>query len=267
MAAGATTCQTCEAPLVASYKDYGAACIPVCDKQETSSLPSYGYNVIYKNGQACDAEACPTGTVASPNNECFAAQNGNLCVAVSDTSSTTCKTKADFSMNNNTEKAGWGGAVLRLEWSDTSDAVCSTGVKQLAAWLTGRSTWMGFDLTQYGSRDSSYNALGLQWQAMGTLNRSNLRSHARCGNALGGLGPQRALTHGNGIILGECMLMLQRTVQCLQESDDVCRSMTMLLFVVVNANNLHELRHWQCLGHSCVWAVQWCSETAGLVNG
>jgi hypothetical protein len=182
-----------------------------CLRQETSSLPSNGYNVIYKNGQACDAEACPTGTVASPNNECFAAQNGNLCVGVSATGSITCKTKADSSMNNSTEQASWGGAVLRLEWSDTSAAVCSTGVKQLEAWLTGRSTWMGFDLTQYASRDDSYYAMGLQWQAMGTLNGSNLRSHARCGNALGGLGPQRALTHGNGAILGECMLMLQCT--------------------------------------------------------
>jgi hypothetical protein len=148
-AVGSTTCQACAAPLVSSYKA-PTACVPVCDKEENYNLPTWGQNVIFKNGQACDVAVCPNGTVASPNNECLAAQNGNLCVAVSAAGSTTCKSKAESSLSDSSKTAGWGGAVLQLESSDTSAAVCNTGVKQLAAWLANRQTWLGFNFTQVG---------------------------------------------------------------------------------------------------------------------
>jgi hypothetical protein len=95
-----------------------------------------------------DVAVCPNGTVASPNKECLAAQNGNLCVAVSARGSTTCKSKAESSMTASSKTAGWGGAVLQLESSDTAAAACSTGVKQLAAWLANRQTWMGYNYNQ-----------------------------------------------------------------------------------------------------------------------
>jgi hypothetical protein len=153
-AVGSTSCQTCNAPLVSSYYSR-TACVPVCDKQEGYNLPTFGQNVIYKNGQACDVAVCPNGTVASPNNECLAAQNGNLCVAVSVTGSTTCKAKAESSMSKDAKTEGWGGAVLQLDSADTSAAVCSTGVKQLAAWLGSRQTWLGFNFTQVRFRSAS----------------------------------------------------------------------------------------------------------------
>jgi hypothetical protein len=68
-------------------------------------------------------------------------------VAVSAAGSTTCKAKAESSMTAS-KTAGWGGAVLQLESSDTSAAVCNTGVKQLAAWLANRQTWLGFNFGQ-----------------------------------------------------------------------------------------------------------------------
>jgi hypothetical protein len=51
-------------------------------------------------------------------------------------------------MSKGTQTGGWGGAVLQLESADTSAAVCSTGVKQLAAWLGSRQTWLGFNFTE-----------------------------------------------------------------------------------------------------------------------
>jgi hypothetical protein len=51
-------------------------------------------------------------------------------------------------MTASSKTAGWGGAVLQLESSDTSAAVCNTGVKQLAAWLANRQTWLGFSFGQ-----------------------------------------------------------------------------------------------------------------------
>lgn len=44
---------------------------------------------------------------------------------------------------------------------------------------------------------------GLQWQALGSLNGSNVMSYPICGNAHGGPGPQRMLTQGRGTVLGE----------------------------------------------------------------
>jgi hypothetical protein len=145
-AVGSTSCQACAAPLVASYKA-ATACVPLCDKQSRYDLPTSGENVIFKNGPACDVAVCPNGTVATPNNECLAAQNGDLCVAVSAAGSATCKTKAESSMTAGSKTGGWGGAVLQLESADTSAAVCSTGVKQLATWLGGKQTWLGLNFT------------------------------------------------------------------------------------------------------------------------
>jgi hypothetical protein len=176
-------------------------------RQYRDSNEEYG---PYNSEQACDATACPNGTVATPNNDCLAAQNGNLCVAASAAGRTTCKTKAEASINADTKTEGWGGAVLKLEWSDTSAAVCSTGVKQLAAWLSNTSTWMGFNYTQQGADEGYYgrDIDGLQWQALGSLEGSNLRSYPRCGgNALGGLGPQPMLTQGRSTVLGESRWM------------------------------------------------------------
>jgi hypothetical protein len=95
-----------------------------------------------------DIAECPEGTVETFNEECLAAQNGDLCVAMSETGSKTCKFKAESSMTASTKTGGWGGAVLQLESADTSAAVCSTGVKQLATWLGSRQTWLGFNFTQ-----------------------------------------------------------------------------------------------------------------------
>lgn len=211
-AVGSTSCQACAAPLVASYYS-PTACVPVCDKQDDYNLPTFGQNVIYNNGQACDMAVCPNGTVSSPNNECLAAQNGNLCVAVSAAGSTTCKAKAESSMSKDTQTGGWGGAVLQLDSADTSAAVCSTGVKQLAAWLGGRQTWLGFNFTQWGANfaPGGYYApiYGLQWQALGSLNGSNLMSYPICGNAHGGPGPQKMLTQGRGTVLDSTAYLFQ----------------------------------------------------------
>lgn len=211
-AVGSTSCQACASPLVASYYS-PTACVPVCDKQEDYNMPTFGQNVIYNNGQACDMAVCPNGTVSSPNNECLAAQNGNLCVAVSAAGSTTCKAKAESSMSKDTQTGGWGGAVLQLDSADTSAAVCSTGVKQLAAWLGGRQTWLGFNFTQWGANfaPGGYYApiYGLQWQALGSLNGSNLMSYPICGNAHGGPGPQKMLTQGRGTVLDSTAYLFQ----------------------------------------------------------
>jgi hypothetical protein len=162
-------------------------------------------NIIYKNGVACDVEVCPNGTVATPNNECLAAQNGDLCVALSVAGNPACKTKAEASTNMESKTEAWGGAVLKLESANMSAAVCSTGAKQLAAWLSKRQTWMGFNYTQWGAECGWPIYIdGLQWHVLGAINGSNFRNHPRCsGNAHAGYGPQRLLTHGSGTVLGE----------------------------------------------------------------
>jgi hypothetical protein len=48
-----------------------------------------------------------------------------------------------------------------------------------------------------------YPVYGLQWQALGSLDGSNLRSYPNCGNAHGGPGPQKMFTQGRGTVLGE----------------------------------------------------------------
>jgi hypothetical protein len=209
MAAGSTSCQACEPPLVSgSQGSYGPTCTLGCPSEDPSTMSTSSGNIIHKNGASCDVEVCPNGTVASPNNECLAAQNGNLCVAVSAVGTPTCKTKAEASTNMDSKTEGWGGAVLQLESADMSAAVCSTGVQQLAAWLANRQTWMGFNYTQWGANEGypwAGSISGLQWHVLGSDNGSNFRSHLRCsGNALAGYGPRSSLTHGGGTILGEC---------------------------------------------------------------
>jgi hypothetical protein len=206
MAVGSTTCQACQAPLVPTQGSSNPTCALGCSSEDPSFLSTTSSNIIYKNGASCDVEVCPNGTVATPNNECLAAQNGELCIALSAAGNPTCKTKAEASTNMESKTEAWGGAVLKLESANMSAAVCNTGVKQLAAWLSKRQTWMGFNYTQWGAeRGWPIYIDGLQWNVLGTINGSNFRNHPRCsGNALGGYGPQRSLTHGSGTVLGEC---------------------------------------------------------------
>jgi hypothetical protein len=212
VSSGGSTCSICPygraAPTVGSVScsilgDSYSAVVPSCDSTETVA----DLGQLYTDEQACTKVACPNGTVATPYNECLAAQNGNLCVAASPTGRNTCKTKSEASTMNNTKTEGWGGAVLQLEWADTSAAVCSTGVQQLATWLSKTPTWMGFNYTQKDESAGYYwpEINSLQWQPLGSLNGSNFRGYPRCsGFAHGGSDGASMLTFGEGTALGKC---------------------------------------------------------------
>ena len=192
-AVGSTSCQACPPPYIPSPTKSACGTCPQIDYKYSSSR-------IYDT--SCNGQDCPKGTFATINNECVGAKSGTLCVAKSLAPAAASAKGPVCPSDPSSGKAVLGGAILQLLSSDTSKPGCKEKVAPLAKWLKGKSTYMGFNLTETDYPSNNDQATGVQWQVLGSLEGSYLGSWPICGNAHGGPGPQPGLTV-TGTALGE----------------------------------------------------------------
>ena len=184
-AVGSASCQACAPPYFPSHTQ--SACIRCKD-----SNPSLPDNAIYNEGTSCTPQECPTGSIATVNNECIAGDSRKLCVAKSAASAPSSSSRCSAW---DSSAAPLGGAILQLLSSETSRPGCNSDVAQLAEWLQGKSTYMGFNLTGVKEPTSrNEGSAGVQWQLLGSLEGSGLGTWTICGLAHGGPSPQAGLT-------------------------------------------------------------------------